>query len=667
MSYYSRSCIFVDEILCLCDNVIALTGDVSMIKDKKLKYLIGTASMVLAVALIVFICFVVMSTAKSDINLAPSPDNNNGWSYEVLANGKNQSTQPDFIDEYTLSFPQSDISAIRIKRVMTETQEGSYILLYPYGVGTEVFLDNKLLFSNIPFSEHNEDGYLELSENYLGRSGEIPETVYVSLPEDYSGKTLSITSYFLEDEEFISPAFPLLETDETFYSAMVTSAFLPNVVITVCAIMALMLCAVFLFGIHYGRADYKILLLILFFVMLFANTVYTTGIGSSSRLTELLNLSFLEGLYITPLFVYIALCLKKWRRYVLLSCAGVQFAYYCCSLLLHQLNNELIVVDDNYISVFMVFVISLVMIIAEIVCNRDNAKKYITPKNVVTLVCVIIIAVIGRAYTDDGNIIMYLGNVFSSLRFPYFAGLVHLLSSIYSLMAVVTLISDFISGVINDKKNMAVIGERYRLAVSNYKMLLKSEDETKRARHEMSHHIKAISVFLSENKIEEANNYIASISYNLNSLPALRYCKNLLVNAIVGACVEQAQAEGINIEYNINVDEIIAMNDSDLSVLIENMLDNALEACRKVKSDREKYIRININQDDNFLFVGCVNSFDGKIAFDENGDIITSKEEYDNHGYGISAMKIVAEKYNSILKIESTENEFSVMTNLNLK
>lgn len=638
-----------------------------MKKDRKLKYLIGTAALVLTAALIVFICFVVMTTAKSDINLAPSPDNNNGWSYEVLADGKNQSAQPEFVDEYTLSFPQSNISAIRIKRVMTETQAGSYILLYPYGVGTEVFLDNKLLFSNIPFSEHNEDGYLEFPKNYLGRSGEIPETVYVSLPEDYSGKTLSITSYFSENEEFISPAFALLETDETFYSVMVTSAFLPDIVITVCAIMALLLCVVFLFGVHYGRADYKILLLILFFVMLFANTIYTTGIGSSSRLTELFNLSFLEGLYITPLFIYIALCLKKWRRYVLLSGAGVQFVYYCCSLLVHQLNDEPIVVDDKYISAFIVFVISLVMIIAEFVCSRDNAKKYITPKNIITFVCVIIVAVICRAYTTDGNIIMYFINVFSSLSVPYFAGLVHLLSSIYSLMASVTLISNFISDVINDKKNIAVIDERYRLAVSNYKMLLKAEKETKRARHEMSHHIKAISVFLSDNKIDEANDYIASVSDNLNSLPALRYCNNLLVNAIVGACVEQAQAEGINIEYNINVGAIITMDDSDLCVLIENMLDNALEACRKVKSDREKYIRININQDDNFLFIGCVNSFDGKIIFDENGDIITSKEDSYNHGYGVSAMKMVAEKYNSILKIESTENEFSVMTNLNLK
>lgn len=637
-----------------------------MEKNKKLKYLIGTAALVLTAALIVFICFVVMTTAKSDISLAPSPDNNNGWSYEVLADGKNQSTQPEFIDEYTLSFPQSNISAIRIKRVMTETQAGSYILLYPYGVGTEVFLDNELLFSNIPFSKHNEDGYLELPDDYSGRSGENSETVYVSLPEDYSGKTLSITSYFSENEEFISPVFPLLETDETFYSAMVTSAFLPDIVITVCAIMALLLCAVFLFGVHYGRADYKILLLILFFVMLFANTIYTTGIGNSSRLTELLNLSFLEGLYITPLFVYIALCLKKWRRYVLLSGAGVQFVYYCCSLLVHQINNELIVVDDNYVSAFIVFVISFAMIIAEIMCNRDNARNYISLKNIITFICVIIIAVIGRTYTDAGNIIMYLGNVFSSLRFPYFAGLVHLLSSIYSLMAAVTLISEFISGIINDKKNMAVIGERYRLAVSNYKMLLKAENETKRLRHEMSHHIKAISAFLSENKIDEANNYIASVSNNLNSLPALRYCKNLLVNSIVGACVEQAQAGEINIEYNINVNEKITMDNSDLSVLIENMLDNALEACRKIKSDREKYIRININQDDNFLFVGCVNSFDGKIIFDENGDIITSKDDSDNHGYGITAMKMVAEKYNSILKIESTENEFSVMTNLNL-
>lgn len=106
-------------------------------------------------------------------------------------------------------------------------------------MGTEVFLDDELLFSNLSCSEHNEDGYLVFPENYSGRSGKSPQIVRVSLPEDYSGKMLLITSYFSEDEELINPAFPLLETDETLYSAMVSSAFLPNIVITVCAIMVL--------------------------------------------------------------------------------------------------------------------------------------------------------------------------------------------------------------------------------------------------------------------------------------------------------------------------------------------------------------------------------------------------------------------------------------------
>lgn len=634
---------------------------------KSVKYIIGISAAVLTAALIIFISFIVMTTAKGEINLAAKPGSNNGWSYEVLSDGENQSAHPEFIDEYTLSFSQSDISAIRIKRVITETQTGAYILLYPYGVGTEVFLDDELLFSNIPFSERNDDNYIELPEDYTGNSGKFAGTIYVSLPEDYSGKTLSITSYFSEEEEFISPAFPLLETNEAFYSAMVSSAFFSNVVITVCAIMALLLCAVFLLGVYYGKADYKILLLILFFLMLFVDTVYSTAVGTSSRLTELFNLSFLDGLYITPLFIYIALCLKKWRKYVLLSCAGVQFIFYCCNLLMHQLNNELIVVDDKYISVFIVFVISLVLMITEIFCSRYNRKKYITPKNILILICVIIVSIISRAYLVDGEIILYLSNVIASLSFPYFAGLVHLLSLIYSLMAVVTLITGFIGGIINDKKNMVVINERYRMAVSNYKILLKAEKATKCARHEMAHHMRAISTFLSENKVKEANDYIASVSDNLNSLPELRYCNNLLINSIVGACVEQAKTEGIKVEYNLNVAEKIGIDDSDLCVLVENMLDNAREACRKIKSDKEKFIRININQDTNFIFIGCVNSLDSKIIIDENGDINTSKEDADNHGYGITAMRMVAEKYNSILKIECTDSEFSVMTNLNLK
>lgn len=634
---------------------------------KSVKYIIGTATAVSVTVLMVFILVTMLMTVKNDVNLAATSDNDNGWSYEVLSDGKSQRTNPEFIDEYTLSFPQSNISAIRIKRVMTENETSPHLLFYSYGVGTEMFLDDELLFSNLSFSEHNEDGYLVLPENYSGQSGEFPQTVRVSLPEDYCGKTLSITSYFTENEEFINPAFPLLGTDETLYSPMVSSAFLPNIVITVCAIMALLLCAVFLFGVRYGRADYKILLLVLFFVILFVNTVYSTAVGQSSRLAELFNLSFLEGLYITPLFIYIALCLKKWRRYVLLSCAGAQFIYYCYSLLMHQINNELMVVNDHYLSVFIVFGISLAMMIAEIVCSSDKGKKYVTPKNIVTLIFVIIISVISRAYIDAGNVIMYINNVFSSLCFSYFAGIVNLLSSIYALMAVVTLISEFVIGVINDKRNMAVINERYRLALSNYKMLLKAEQETKSIRHEMSHHMNAISAFLSKNKVQEANNYMASVSDKLNALPPLRYCNNLLLNAIVGASIEQAKSHEIQVEYSLNVDKEIGIHDSDLCVLVENMLDNALEACRKIKPGKKRFIRININQDDHFIFIGCVNSFYGKIIFDEKGDIVTSKEDADHHGYGISAMKIVAEKYGSIIKIECTDNEFAVMTNLNLK
>ena len=635
--------------------------------EKKLKYILGISVATITAALILFICIVVITTVKSDINLAATLDNDNGWSYEVVSDGQNQSVQPEFIDEYTLSFSQTDISAIRIKRVMTETLMSPYLLIYSYGVGTEVLLDGELIFSNLTFSEHNDDGYIEIPEGCVGRDGLPSETIYVSLPENYNGKTLSITSYFSPDEEFIAPAFPILQTDETFYSGMVSSAFLPNIIISLCCIISLLLCTVFLFSIHYGRTDLKILLLVIFFVMLFINTMYTTPIGQSSRLAEILNLSFLEGLYITPLFIYVALCLEKWRTYVTFSCAIVQFIYYCGSLIIHQHNNEIMVVNDGYISAFAVFIISLAMIIAELLCNKNKRKKYITSRNIITLFCVIITITIIQAYTIDGSIKTYLTNIISSFRFIYFAAIVRLLSSIYGFMTAVTIITNFVSGIINDKNNIAVINERYKLAMSNYNMLLKAENETKRIRHEMSHHINAISTYLNENKTDEAKEYAISVGDKLNRLPALRYCDNLLLNAIVGKCLEQAKASDIKFEHKLNVKEKIGIEDSDLCVLVENMLDNALEACKMTSNSKERFIRININQDDNFIFISCVNTVNGSVTVDKRRDIVTSKEDIENHGYGISTMRLIAEKYNSILKIECTDEEFSVVTNLNLK
>ena len=92
-----------------------------------------------------------------------------------------------------------------------------------------------------------------------------------------------------------------------------------------------------------------------------------------------------------------------------------------------------------------------------------------------------------------------------------------------------------------------------------------------------------------------------------------------------------------------------------MSVFLSNMLQNALEACQRIGPEKERYIRVDMQLRGNFLFIQCVNS-----APDEDG----RRKERSRRGYGLAAMRRVAEKYNSVLAIERTPGAYSVMSDL---
>ena len=70
-----------------------------------------------------------------------------------------------------------------------------------------------------------------------------------------------------------------------------------------------------------------------------------------------------------------------------------------------------------------------------------------------------------------------------------------------------------------------------------------------------------------------------------------------------------------------------------------------------------------MSQKKNFLFIRCTNS-----APDEQEEEALSLEEKARrrHGYGLEAMRQIAEKYNSIVVMERTDGEYSVKSNFNL-
>ncbi len=94
----------------------------------------------------------------------------------------------------------------------------------------------------------------------------------------------------------------------------------------------------------------------------------------------------------------------------------------------------------------------------------------------------------------------------------------------------------------------------------------------------------------------------------------------------------------------------------DLSVILGNALDNAIEAVENLSED-QRSINLNIYFEMEYIVIKLNNMYNASII---NEDLSTTKEDTKNHGYGLGNIKFIVKKYDGILKINKENSEFKL-------
>ena len=117
-----------------------------------------------------------------------------------------------------------------------------------------------------------------------------------------------------------------------------------------------------------------------------------------------------------------------------------------------------------------------------------------------------------------------------------------------------------------------------------------------------------------------------------------------------------ATQEQIHFEATIQIDpNKIPLNDYDLCVILGNMLDNCLNACRN-NSSANNHIRLQITMDkQDSLLIHTANSY--QSASPAVSNIEQNTELY--HGFGLKNIERIANTYHGMCCIKA-EQEFQV-------
>ena len=169
-------------------------------------------------------------------------------------------------------------------------------------------------------------------------------------------------------------------------------------------------------------------------------------------------------------------------------------------------------------------------------------------------------------------------------------------------------IVQFISQQIEKWKTQSRIVERSRFARENHEIIMQVDEDSRKRKHEMKHHLQTIYSLLNARETERAGEYVQKLIQETDQFAETTYSENIVVNSIVGIRLNQAKGKGIAVQSHIHVPASLEVDDVDLNSLLSNMLENAIEACMRMENRAEAYIKLEIRKKQRFLFIECENS-----------------------------------------------------------
>lgn len=143
------------------------------------------------------------------------------------------------------------------------------------------------------------------------------------------------------------------------------------------------------------------------------------------------------------------------------------------------------------------------------------------------------------------------------------------------------------------------------------------------------------------------------------------YSQDVVLSVTLDYFAQVCSNRGIHMNVNLQLPEDISniVNANDLIVILGNLLDNALDAC-KLQRHADRHITVSGNLYGKTLRFVVENTYEHPVVQAEDGTYLSTK--YDGPGAGLKMVQAIASSYNGDVKIDHTNGLFQVTVTLNV-
>lgn len=204
----------------------------------------------------------------------------------------------------------------------------------------------------------------------------------------------------------------------------------------------------------------------------------------------------------------------------------------------------------------------------------------------------------------------------------------------------------------NIRKSMLLV--QINEQANNLNEMRRMYNELRKIRHDIKGQLGTVSELIRSGKSEQALSLLenAGISQAEVSVPVCT--DNDMLNAILGFLSGKCSASGITLRTNVLSSDISFFSPADISVILTNLVTNAIEAS---VCSHSKDITLELSVQRNYYCIRVANQIE-KSVLESNPMLITTKADKTAHGFGVASVKMLAEKYDGMTSFYEKNGQF---------
>lgn len=195
-----------------------------------------------------------------------------------------------------------------------------------------------------------------------------------------------------------------------------------------------------------------------------------------------------------------------------------------------------------------------------------------------------------------------------------------------------------------------------------YAVLQKQMDNDRRSRHDFRHSLLMIQQYARDGECDRIQEHIRQYLDSMMMDKVLSFCENIPLNTILNYFAGLAEKEGIRTDVEACVPQELELTETELCVLVGNLMENALEACKR-QTKGERYICARLKkQEKQMFYISIQNSYSHKIIEKQSKFVSSKRNEY---GIGMLSVSHIVEQHDGVLKVQYSEGVFTVNVLMN--